>query len=284
MDDNPIHERCKCTSQSFAPYHGQRRHSDVTILCKDGVRIPAHKVILCLASPFFEKALDPDKGFQESQQNEVKLLEHAPENIAALIDFIYLHRYAAPTPPDAGIRDQLLAHASMHATADYFMVGCLRDAAHAAFAAAIKRWPTAGGGGCNGGGGCGCDDANDVVAALPAVIEAVYTSTPAAQRGLRDVVLEVAAQHYGSLLTSSSPPSPSSSTTSFTDTMDSVGEFSRDLATLFFERSKALASSFGGRQFLCTYCVERYSIPVDGFEGLQCKFCRRGGKVVAIRD
>ncbi|KAK8184863.1 BTB/POZ domain-containing protein [Phyllosticta capitalensis] len=277
MDDNPIHERCKCTSQSFAPYHGQRRHSDVTILCKDGVRIPAHKVILCLASPFFEKALDPDKGFQESHQNEINLLDHAPKNIAALIDFIYLHRYAAPTPPDAGIRDQLLAHASMHATADYFMVACLRDAAHAAFAAVVKRWPH--------GGGCGGFDAADVAA----VIEAVYTSTPAAQRGLRDVVLDFAAQHYGELISpsttsSSSPPSPSSSTTSFTDTMDTIGEFSRDLATLFFERSKALASSFGGRQFLCTYCVERYSIPVDGFEGLQCKFCRRGGKVVAIRD
>jgi len=61
---------------------------DVT-LCVDNssIRVPAHKVVLAAASPYFRKMFS--YGFKEAQNGEVKFHDLSPDVLLSVVHFIY---------------------------------------------------------------------------------------------------------------------------------------------------------------------------------------------------
>ncbi|KAK7536798.1 uncharacterized protein J3D65DRAFT_695587 [Phyllosticta citribraziliensis] len=304
MEDSPAHSQCVC-SPAWASYFENERHADVSIVCRDGRAIKAHKLVLSLGSPYFEKALNPAHNFKESQSNEVHLHDEDPAVVKAVLQFIYTRDYAcasssvsSPCPTnestthtddhnDDDVDDELAAelifHAAMHAAAGYFLMPALADIAFTRFEAlATADWPR-------------------TAAALPAVIAFVYDNSPSSPTS---PLPSSSPSPPASASASPSPPpsttpfpipsptpsapSPSSphrlrtllttlcapnlssltSNPAFNAMMDAVGAFGRELAALLAKRNQALKQEFGGRRFLCTYCVERYCVQSDGCEGL----------------
>ncbi|KAK8176911.1 hypothetical protein IWX90DRAFT_481965 [Phyllosticta citrichinensis] len=322
MEDSPAHGQCGC-SPAWASYFENERHADITIVCRDGRAIKAHKLVLSLGSPYFEKALNPAHNFknkhltappQESQSNEVQLHDEEPAVVKAVLQFIYTRDYACASVSSPGLDDstthtndhddeddslaaELIFHAAMHAAAGYFLMPALANIAFTRFdALATADWPR-------------------TAAALPAVIAFVYENSPSSSPASPAPSPSPPASPSPSASTnpftntnttntptSPTPPSPPhrlrtllttlcapnfstlTSNPAFNAMMDAVGAFGRELAALLAKRNKALKQEFGGRRFLCTYCVERYCVQMDGCEGLLFAagwLKLTGGKVIA---
>ena len=60
--------------------------ADVTLVCKDGQKFPAHKVILASSSPFFWNLLTSDKL---SHQTLIFMRGSRSADMVALLDFLY---------------------------------------------------------------------------------------------------------------------------------------------------------------------------------------------------
>ncbi|KAK7551404.1 BTB/POZ protein [Phyllosticta citricarpa] len=315
MEESRARGHCGYTP-AWASYFENDRHADVTIVCRDGLEIKAHKIILSLGSPYFDKALNPAHNFKEAQSNRVHLDDEEPAIIRAMLQFIYTGDYSvAPsfppssddcigTPPDQhqthDLHIALKFHAALHAAADYFLMPPLASLSFSRFETlATAHWA-------------------DPAADFPGVIRFVYdtsppvdacssspisnspspspiiptpsllpststtnpspspndaSSAPPHHNRLRTLLVTLSATHFPTLTTTNPH---------FNTMMDATGAFGRELASLLAGKTQALQESFGGRHFLCEYCVERYCVPSDKTVGLMCRFCRRGGKVVAL--
>ena len=72
-------------TNAFATLRDDNDSSDVTLVCEDGKQIDAHRVVLCISSPFFQNV------FQKAKHARLLLYMRCmkSENLLAIIDFLY---------------------------------------------------------------------------------------------------------------------------------------------------------------------------------------------------
>ena len=72
-------------TNAFATLRDDNDLSDVTLVCEDGKQIDAHRVVLCISSPFFQNV------FQTAKHAHLLLYMRGmkSENLLAIIDFLY---------------------------------------------------------------------------------------------------------------------------------------------------------------------------------------------------
>ena len=72
-------------TNAFATLRDDNDSSDVTLVCEDGKQIDAHRVVLCISSPFFQNV------FQKAKHAHPLLYMRGmkSENLLAIIDFLY---------------------------------------------------------------------------------------------------------------------------------------------------------------------------------------------------
>ena len=72
-------------TNAFATLRDDNDLSDVTLVCEDGKQKDAHRVVLCISSPFFQNV------FQTAKHAHPLLYMRGKksENLLAIIDFLY---------------------------------------------------------------------------------------------------------------------------------------------------------------------------------------------------
>ncbi|KAE8155041.1 BTB/POZ protein [Aspergillus avenaceus] len=194
------------------------RYSDLTIICQED-QFPAHRNIVCLRSTYFARMCDG--AFAEAASGIVQLDEYDPLLIRKMLECLYTGDYtysirdlgydrspspeeATPTPTsdteivpvvpndNASKASNYSArfHASMYAYADYFGIDVLRTRAKRYFGIVFMK-----------------DYSADAVnrESFAAVLEEVYGTTPAHDRGLRGSVVDTIMKDISNLRGGSSP-------------------------------------------------------------------------------
>ncbi|KAL9021688.1 MAG: hypothetical protein Q9185_001052 [Variospora sp. 1 TL-2023] len=165
---------------------------DLKIMCGTE-SFNVHKAVICPQSKFFATAVEA--GFKESISGIVSLVKEDPQTIQRLMSFFYTGDYGdlASVPPsfffvheycDAGTDDRrqerLILHCAMYACADRYSVAHLKVQAKGKFQAlVVLSWP---------------------LKDLPTLIADVYTSTPSHDRGLRDSMVRICADHINEII------------------------------------------------------------------------------------
>ena len=82
----------KNMKEAFRKLREDKNFTDVTLACKDGQQLEAHKVILVASSPFFKKLLERNKH----PHPLIYMRGLKSEDLLAIIDFLYCaHRSGA---------------------------------------------------------------------------------------------------------------------------------------------------------------------------------------------
>ncbi|KAL0258082.1 hypothetical protein SLS55_007253 [Diplodia seriata] len=249
--------------------------SDLLIRCNNGDEHRAHRVILCSQSEFFRRACNPKTGFKEALSGVIELHHDDPATVRAMLEFCYTFTYTCPSPPPPSpspaaphspVEERMIFHVHMYAVGEIYDIPALKRLATANFERDVDhRFPR-----------------------FPAAVRAVYETTPASDRGLRDVALRVCAIHARDLL----------GTPAFDDMMDELGVFGRELARQLAVRTTnssaaAAANGVGNghgptaikpvvvdcRRYRCTVCrrAVAWNIPKPcPTELLQCMYCGAG--------
>lgn len=242
-------------------------------------------MILCSQSEFFRRACNPKTGFkvhikyekrrrdsrnnsptisspcpQEALSGVIELRHDDPDTVRAMLQFCYTFTYTCKQTDSQ--EDRMVFHVHMYAVGEiYDLPGLKKLAVHN-----FER------------------DVNATFPRFPAAVRAIYETTPASDRGLRDVVLRVCAQHARDLM--QKPP--------FEDMMDELGVFGRELARTLADRGAAGAvggSTNGGgppggktvivdcKKYRCGVCrrAVAWNIPKPcPTELINCMFCGAG--------
>ncbi|OJD32300.1 btb poz-like protein [Diplodia corticola] len=192
-------------------------YSDLLIRCNNGDEHRAHRVILCSQSEFFRRACNPKTGFKEALSGIIELRHDDPSTVRAMLEFCYTFTYTPPPPPapqqshQPAEEDRMIFHVHMYAVGDIYAIPALKRLAVQNFERDVShRFPR-----------------------FPAAVRAIYETTPATDRALRDVALRVCAAHARDLL----------GDPAFDEMMDELGVFGRELA----REMLGLASSSSGR-------------------------------------
>lgn len=156
-------------------------HSDMTLKTKDGKEHKVHQIILRAQSRFFDRAFDSKSTWQETKLGEMELFNDAPENIQAMIDWMYSFSYESPAHMTSR-QARTLFHVQMYAMGDIYDATPLKDLA-------ARNFDT---------------DVDHRAELFPETVRAVYATTPPSDRGLRDRLLRVCAANIAELLGSSS--------------------------------------------------------------------------------
>ncbi|CRL24977.1 BTB/POZ fold [Penicillium camemberti] len=235
--------------QGVASLRSDPKYSDFTIVC-EGEEYAVHKCIICPRSRFFAKACD--SGFEESVTNRVVLHER-PTLVKGMIDYLYTLDYKVelpipetnlqqaegekardnqemPTdlPEDAGASCSILSfHILMYSLADRMFINGLKALSKENVAKELARQLDA--------------------RTFPHAIHEIYSSTPASDRGLRDLVVGITMDNLVSLRTGSKKMDPTEAGTgeesgpaAFPDSLvSSVPQFSSDLAVAMMNRTVA---------------------------------------------
>ncbi|KAL8833635.1 MAG: hypothetical protein Q9170_004156 [Blastenia crenularia] len=162
--------------------------SDVMISCGDDT-FQVHRAVVCPQSPFFKAALEA--GFKESFTRTIKLEEESPLTIARLMSFLYMGSYGGVSSTQSNPfyvhqietkqqtaeqhHETLMLHSTMYACSVRYGVAALKEQALLKFKdLLLQRWPM-----------------HD----LPALVAAVYSTTPPNDKGLRDRILVLCLEH-----------------------------------------------------------------------------------------
>ena len=57
------------------------------VLVAEGRKFPAHRLVLCACSPYFDRMFQP--GFVEQENKEIQLQDFDAETLSTLLDYIY---------------------------------------------------------------------------------------------------------------------------------------------------------------------------------------------------
>ncbi|KAI4111027.1 MAG: hypothetical protein LQ345_006887 [Seirophora villosa] len=215
-------------SSQMASLLDSGKYSDLTITCL-GHAFHVHRVFLCSASKFFAAACDG--GFKEAEDSQIDLSDDDPKALGRLLRYVYTTDYndsddydidvhdtaeetdnkgfaanASPTPlrtvaftedatssvmsnasekknedePALPNATSIINNAAVYALAEKYGISTLKDSAKEKFETRCKGflWGDA---------------------SLATALEMVYGSTPATDRGLRDIMARVCLQHIDEL-------------------------------------------------------------------------------------
>ncbi|KAH7141754.1 BTB/POZ protein [Dactylonectria macrodidyma] len=153
-------------------YYNADTLSDVIITC-EGKEFKVHGVILSAHSKFFAKALDGN--WKESSERKIDIKDFDTSVVDAMLHFIYSFDYSNDYGTSSMVFD-----AQVYQIADKYDISALKAHAKDKFDAAITT-------------GWSMDD-------FPLAVMVVYESTPSADRGLRDLVVETSRKNIDQLL------------------------------------------------------------------------------------
>ena len=150
------------------------KYSDLTITTQTR-SFKVHKAIICTHSKVF--AAMSDAGFKESSTAELVLEHDDPAAVECMIHFLYSGDY------DDDCTDEyssLMSHVRVYALAEKYDIEGLKRLAAVIFDEIAE--------------GLMCEE-------FPAIVAAVFETTPSGDRGLRDVVSRICADHIDEVLT-----------------------------------------------------------------------------------
>ncbi|KKA19475.1 BTB/POZ domain protein [Rasamsonia emersonii CBS 393.64] len=150
------------------------KFSDFTIRVA-GRTFHAHKAILSCYSAYFHNLFRGD--WMETSSNTIDLNDDDPYAVEAMLQHLYDMEYSNMQHPGLSVE---LFDAKVYAIGEKYGIPSLKIDARRMFAAQLKY------------GWEGVD--------FPSSIAEVYASTPATDRGLRDIVTEVSCEHLKDLL------------------------------------------------------------------------------------
>ncbi|KAK8230879.1 BTB/POZ protein [Phyllosticta capitalensis] len=211
-------------------------HADVVIVTGTQT-FRAHAVILVWKSTYFRKMLSPNNEFREYNEGVIILHEESPVVFGKVLDYIYSGEYPQRTQDGS-----LAHHALMYRAGDYFGLDQLKDLAKSKFFAELKS-----------------EDVQELVC----VVETMYSTTSEAYYELKDMFVEVAADHLDVLLKSPD----------FKKAVEKFGAFSSDLHLAQANIIASLKARFGGRSFYCRKCVK--DVPILDKNPVKCRVCHR---------
>ena len=75
--------------QAWVQLDGLRRAGRFcdAVLVAEGRKFPAHRLVLCACSPYFDRMFQP--GFVEQENKEIQLQDFDAETLSTLLDYIY---------------------------------------------------------------------------------------------------------------------------------------------------------------------------------------------------
>ena len=179
------------------------------------------------------------KTIKEGVSGEINLQEDDPDMVDKMLCFLYTSDYQ----DDAGGCRPLLVDAKMYAIGDKYRINALKSLANTKFSDAL--------------------DAGWDIVSFPEVIETVYTTTPASDRGLRDCVAPVLLEHKEEL-------HGHEGFVSLIKNNLSDGEFAMDVIhawTEFSSPEKGSSKTYTKGPWKCKSCQVNYT---------NCPGCRNG--------
>ncbi|KAF5562491.1 ARM repeat protein [Fusarium phyllophilum] len=157
---------------SLKNYFNNTTLSDATIRC-GGRFFSVHSLVLFCHSEYFKKELDGP--WKESLGREIHILDFAPPVVEAMILFFYHFDYDSKDSSS-----EMSFHAKVYQIADKYGIEALKKLAATKYRASVEAgWE---------------------MESFPEAIALTYTTTPSADRGLRDIAVEVAFKHIGPLM------------------------------------------------------------------------------------
>ncbi|KAK7515453.1 hypothetical protein IWZ03DRAFT_203140 [Phyllosticta citriasiana] len=297
---------------NLTKFYKSGEHSDMTLKTKDGKEHKVHRIVLRSQSGFFDRAFDSKSTWKEAVSGEMELLNDAPENIQALVDWMYTFSYDCPSHIMSR-QERTIFHVQMYALGDIYDAPSLKELA-------ARNFDT---------------DVDHRAELFPDIVRAVYATTPPSDRGLRDRILRVCAANISELLGSSNsnnnantsasisaestnrrpfrgrhkhynarraqtmksanePPTPVPIPfkAEFTIMMDELGVFGRELTTYIAFKSPTQPSSshaaMGGsivvHRYRCGVCRKTCGMELPATTGgasdneqlISCMFCQAG--------
>ncbi|KAM0229761.1 hypothetical protein ACHAPO_009835 [Fusarium lateritium] len=146
--------------------------SDAVITCEDKV-FKVHRVLLSAHSKYFEKALNG--LWKETTESKIEIKDFEPDVVEAMLFFIYSFDYDAASDSSSMVFD-----AQVYQIADKYDIPALKTCSKEKFTSAITAsWNT--------------DD-------FPIAVSVVYSTTPLEDRGLRDLVVDIAQKNIDTLV------------------------------------------------------------------------------------
>lgn len=213
---------------SLKEYYNTDYLSDITVTC-EGQVFKAHRIILSAHSKCFAKMLNGN--WKESSEGNVEIKDFDPGVVDAMLRFIYSFEYenTQGTPP-------MIFDAHMYQIADKYDITALKTESKKKFELSIANgWAT--------------DD-------FPVAANLVYVLTPSEDRGLRDLVVEIARKNIDQLV----------SKDGFRELTRETPDFSADLIPF-------LCGKGSGPRFVQTYtCQSCYQV-VQGEFAAKVQFC-----------
>lgn len=119
--------------------YASKDYADVTIKCQ-GQEFKAHKFLLCAQSDFFQSTFGGN--FKEAKENEFTADDDSAQVLEALIHYFYTFDYGEYTNRYTDV-SAIVLDVKMHAIADKYFVGPLKELSAAKFEARAKEdWCT----------------------------------------------------------------------------------------------------------------------------------------------
>ncbi|CEI70405.1 hypothetical protein FVEN_g1089 [Fusarium venenatum] len=157
---------------SLKVYYDSGLMSDAVITCNDNV-FKTHRVLLSAHSKYFATALNG--LWMETTQSKIEIKDFETNVVEAMLSFIYSFDYDAASDSSSMVFD-----AQVYQIADKYDIPALKICSKEKFASAITAgWNT--------------DD-------FPVAVSIVYETTPLEDRGLRDLVVDIAQKNIDTLV------------------------------------------------------------------------------------
>ncbi|KAH7195394.1 BTB/POZ protein [Fusarium oxysporum] len=220
---------------SLKNYFNNTTLSDATIRC-EGRYFSVHSLILFCHSEYFRKQLDGP--WKESSERVIDILDFDPPIVEAMTLFLYCFDYESPADSSA-----MMFHAKVYQIADKYGIEALKRLSATKFRASIdENWKT--------------DD-------FPLAIALAYTTTPPEDRRLRDIIVQVAFNNIGTLM----------SRDAFCETLSDNPNLATDIIRFMHEKRGEL------EEYKCSTCesvflIGTVTIEISNSPPMYCPRCK----------
>lgn len=234
-DDQEPHD----FSSMVQSYFVSSKFSDITIRTKLQ-EFKVHRLVICGQSEYFSLLCNRNRVVDPPNQTSqvIQLMDDDPHAVEAMIHFMYGYRYDGS---GRGRASPMLFHIKVYHVADKYGIPKLKQRAREKFKTMVQAcWQT--------------DE-------FPNAIAEAYTTTPQADRGLRDPLLEICQDHIDDLLRHDE----------FCQVLDEIVGFAADLVPCLARRNSANGET---PKYKCPECSAQWRLERCTDHDLKyCPFC-----------